>query len=137
MPTGFGSNTLVQVSIPVELTDLAERIEQFGSVAYLVTVNADGSPHVVSVEIQWDDLGRLSVPVGNRSLANADESPSVTLLWPAHPGDSYGLIVDGQATGKDGDVESRLAIAPTAAVLHRTPAGDPSSPSCIRVLERR
>lgn len=124
------------MSIPVDLADLAERIEQFGSVAYLVTVNADGSPHVVSVEVRWDDLGRLSASVGKRSLANADESPSVTLLWPAPAGDPYGLIVDGEAAGADDPTDGRVAVAPTAAVLHRTPMGDPSSPSCIRILER-
>jgi len=119
----------------VELADLAERVEEFGRVAYLVTTNADGSPHVVSLEIGWDEQGRLSGSAGERTTANAKRSPVVTLLWPAPPGSPYGLIVDGNA--ESGGVESGVAIVPGAAVLHRTPAGDPSSPSCIRVLERR
>lgn len=107
--------------------------------AYLVTVNSDGSPHVVSIEVLWDDDGLLSASVGRRSAANAHRSRAVTLLWPAPPGDPYGLIVDGDAANRisDGDgAPTTLAVTPRTAVLHRTPLGDPTAPSCIRVLER-
>ena len=121
------------MSIPVALAALAERIEEYGNVAYLVTVGDNASPHVVSVRVAWDG-DRLVVGAGRRTAANVQERPDVTLLWPARPGSGYSLIVDGGATVTERDGEAALAIGPTAAVLHRTPEGDPSQPSCVTVL---
>jgi hypothetical protein len=122
------------VSTAAELAGLAERIEEFGVVAYLITVGDDGRPHVVSVRVVWDN-GDLVVGAGRHTLVNVEKRPEVTLLWPAHPGSGYGLIVDGTAAPIR-DAEPALAIAPTSAVLHRTPEGDLSSPSCITLLPR-
>ena len=128
----------VIVSIAVELSALAERVEEYGPIAYLVTVGGDSLPHVVSVTVTWGgaDNGRLVVGAGRHTSANVATNPVVTLLWPAPAGTAYGLIVDGKAEAIGGDGEAQLAIAPTAAVLHRTPAGDPDSPSCITVLPK-
>jgi hypothetical protein len=123
------------MSIPVHLADLEKQIEQFDPTAYIVTVNEDGSPHVVAAQVRWDDKGRLRAVLGNRSTTNATRSSTVTLLWPASPAADYALIVDGDAASAPGP-EPELVVTPTAAVLHRTPLGDPDSPSCIRVLER-
>jgi pyridoxamine 5'-phosphate oxidase-like protein len=123
---------LLTVSVPVELAELAKRIEEFGSVAYLFSVNPDGLPHVVAVRASWDD-DALSVGAGKRTSSNVATRPNVTLLWPARPGEGYSLIVDGTARPAP---EERLTIAPTGAVLHRTPEGDPSAPSCVTVLPR-
>ena len=125
------------MSVRVELADLAQRIEEFGSVAYLVTVNSDTSPHVVSVDTGWDDRSRLVADVGKHSLSNVSERPEVSLLWPARPRGEYGLIVDGRAERYGDADDSRISVDPRSAVLHRTPRGDPESPSCVRVLERR
>lgn len=114
---------------------LADRVEEYGPIAYLVTVGGGQRPHVVSVRTGWDDQ-RLVVAAGRKTWANAGERPDVTLLWPAPPGRVYGLIVDGTARPLPGAAEPSLAIAPNAAVLHRTPEGDPSQPSCITVLPR-
>lgn len=111
---------------------LAGHIEDFGSIAHLVTVRSEGRPHVVSVRVRWDDR-RLVVTVGRTTSANVDQRPDVTVLWAAPPGGAYCLIVDGTAQRLSGP---GLAIEPTAAVLHRTPEGDPSEPSCITVLPR-
>jgi hypothetical protein len=127
--------SLTRVSIPVDLAALAERIEEFGPVAYLMSVNPDGVPHVVSVRVGWESE-HLEVGAGRRTSANVEEHPEVTLLWPAGPGAAYCLIVDGTARPRAGAAEPTLGIEPTAAVLHRTPEGDPSSPSCITVLPR-
>lgn len=124
------------MSLPVELAELAERIETFGDVAYLVTVNSDGSAHVVSVRVRWDEDGNLVVGAGARTLANVGPNPNVTLLWPAAPGADYALIVDGRAECVTDAIEPSLWVVPVAAVLHRTPEGDPSTPSCIRLIER-
>jgi hypothetical protein len=126
------------VSIAVDLSALAECVEEYGPVAYLVTVSADGLPHVVSVTVAWagDDKQHLVVGAGRHTSANVGAHPTVTLLWPAPAGTTYGLIVDGTARVQGEGAEATLAIGPTAAVLHRTPAGDPASPSCITVIPK-
>jgi hypothetical protein len=124
------------VSVPVALAALAERVDDFGEVAYLVSVSGAGLPHVVAVRARWDD-GELVVGAGRQTKMNASARPDVTLLWPASPGGPYGLIVDGTARVRAKSTEAEtLAIKPAAAVLHRTPEGDPSAPSCITVLSR-
>lgn len=123
------------MSVAVQIGELAEKIDEFPGPAYLVTVNADGSPHVVSVTASWDEGQRLVVPAGSRTRDNARRSATVTLLWPAAPGGDYALIVDG-ATASADPSDAALVIAPLTAVLHRTPEGDPSSPSCIKLLDR-
>jgi hypothetical protein len=125
------------VSVPIALAELADRIDDFGDVAYLVSVSGAVLPHVVSVRAQWDD-GELVVGAGRQTTMNASARPDVTLLWPAAPGGPYGLIVDGTARvrAESTKAEVTLAIKPVAAVLHRTPEGDSSAPSCITVLSR-
>jgi hypothetical protein len=125
------------VSVPVALAELAERVDDFGEVAYLVSVGGAALPHVVAIRARWDD-GELVVGAGRQTIKNASARPDVTLLWPAAPGGPYGLIVDGTARvrAESTEAEVTLAIKPVAAVLHRTPEGDPSAPSCITVLSR-
>ena len=125
------------MSVPVALAALAERADDFGEVAYLVSVSGAGLPHVVAVRARWDD-GELVVGAGRQTMINASARPDVTLLWPASPGGPYCLIVDGTARVRAKSTEAEtLAIEPAAAVLHRTPEGDPSAPSCITVLSRQ
>ncbi len=123
------------MSVPIALAELAKRVDDFGEVAYLVSVGGAALPHVVSVRAQWDD-GELVVGAGRQTMMNVSARPDVTLLWPAAPGGPYGLIVDGTARVRAESTEATLAIKPIAAVLHRTPEGDPSAPSCITVLSR-
>src|SRR3954453_17105660 len=124
------------MSIPVDLAALAERVDECGTVAYLVSVGDDALPHVVSVRVDWDgDV--LVVGAGRRTSANVAQHPTVTLLWPDRPGTHYSLIVDGTAESRDHGGEAALGITPSAAVLHRTPEGDPGDPSCITVLARQ
>ena len=135
--TSQSPGKLRAVSVPVALAALAERVDDFGELAYLVSVSDAGLPHVVAVRARWDD-GELVVGAGRKTSRNASARPDVTLLWPAAPGGAYGLIVDGTARVRapSTDAEMTLAVKPTAAVLHRTPEGDPSAPSCITVLSR-
>ena len=124
------------MSVPVELSELAGRIDEMPKVVHVVTVNGDGSPHVVSTVSRWEGE-ELVVGSGDRTLANAGARPVVCLLWPAPPGEAYSLIVDGVARPLTGEGPAELAISPTRAVLHRSPEGDPSDPSCVTVLARR
>jgi hypothetical protein len=120
------------VSLPVELAALVEQIEAYGPLAHLITVSAEGLPHVVAVRVGRDE-GELIVEAGKRTTANVEARPGVTVLWAAPPGTGYSLIVDGTARPQP---EATLRIAPAKAVLHRTPEGDAAAPSCITVLAR-
>ena len=121
------------MSIAVGLAALADRIEEFGPIAYLVSVGSEGLPHVVSVRATWDD-GRVMVGAGRQTLANVEARPDVTVLWSAPSGRGYCLIVDGTARLLPDASEPTLGIDPTTGVLHRTPEGDPAEPSCIKLL---
>jgi hypothetical protein len=123
----------VAVSIPVAVDALDRHIEERGSTAYLVTVRADERPHVVAVAVSRRG-DTLVVGAGRTTTANVEHRPDVTLVWAAAPGSGYSLIVDGTAHPVDDGGEARLAIVAGRAVLHRTPEGDPSAPSCITVL---
>lgn len=115
------------------LEALHERIGEYGRRAFLVTTDGE-HPHVVSVVVSVDG-DRLAVDAGRRSSANVRAHPTVTLLWPPATGDGdYGLIVDGAGQPADGE-QGPLAIAPTAAVLHRMADAAGDGPSCIRILD--
>jgi len=112
--------------VSAELAAVAGRIEEYGPVAFLVTVGDAGRPHVVSVRVAWDGAGVAVGGAGPTTRANAAARPAVTLVWPPRAG--YALIVDGRMEAG--------RIAPARAVLHRTPDGDPSAPNCVTVLAR-
>ena len=121
------------MSVVVDLSALAEHLEGFGRVAYVVTVDELGRPHVVSVRPELDGE-RILAGAGRRTAANLAERPECTLLWPAPPSTGYSLLVDGEAEVLGQGDDRRLALRPTSAVLHRTPEGDPSAPSCVKLV---
>jgi hypothetical protein len=121
------------VSVTVALDALRERVAEFGSVAFLLTVSDDRRPHVVSVAIAWDG-DDLIAGAGRTTTANASRQPAVSLLWsPIGPGD-YGLIVDGVAVVEARNGEAALRITPGRAVLHRLASAERDGPSCVTVL---
>lgn len=119
------------VSVSVDVSELAERIEEYGPVAYLVTTGESGAPHVVSVRPEWDGE-ELTAAAGKTSVGNAGRAP-VSLLWAGLPGGDYCLIVDGPARAGDG----AIVVKPVRAVLHRLAHADAELPSCVTVLDRR
>lgn len=119
------------MSVPVELSALRDAIAEHGRVAYLLTVNDDATPHVVSVEVVVDgDV--LVVGTGRRTRANLERATRVTLLWPSGPDPAYSLIVDA-TTASLADDASTAALAPTAAVLHRVAGAAGEGPNCVPV----
>jgi hypothetical protein len=127
MAVTLAARILRTVSVSV-LSELFERVREFGPRAFLVTVSDDGSPHVVSVPVERHDDG-LTVGAGRTSRANATARPAVSLVWPPLDDGSYSLIVDGS-------LEDGATLNPTAAVLHRVAGAPTDLPSCVRVLER-
>ncbi len=123
------------MSLPVELEALRGRIAEFGETAYLVTVNEQGTPHVVSVTVRCDDDEQgLVMPIGRRTLANLEATPDLTLLWPASAGSAYAMIVDATAASLTADPAELTATAHSA-VLHRVAGAAGEGPTCLPVAD--
>ena len=71
---------------------------------------------------------------GPRTLANAERSSEVSLLWPDSGREGFSLFVNGPAEVRvDGD-SAKVAIKPATAVLHKTPEGEAQAPGCVPVF---
>ena len=121
------------MSVTVALDDLRERSEEFGAVAYLLTVTDDRRPHVVSVEVAWEE-DALVAGAGRTTSANVAGQPNVSILWSPPSDGDYSLIVDGTAEARQRDGTAVVVIRPSRAVLHRSANADGDGPSCITVL---
>lgn len=108
-------------------------VARYGEVAHLITVAADGAPHVVSVRVRADGE-RLALSAGRTSRENLTANPSATVLWAAAPGGEYSLLVDGRAVVGSGDGD--LLLQPTSAVLHRVADAPGDGPSCVRLIAK-
>ena len=117
------------MSEPVDLAALRDAIADQGPVTYLVTVNDDGTAHVVSVVPHYDGDG-LVVGAGRRTRANIERQPHVTLLWPPGPDPAYSMIVDATVVSVDGE---HATLGPHAAVLHRVAGAEGGSTNCLPV----
>ena len=121
------------MSVTVSLERLRHEIDQRVTAPYLLTVDNEGRPHCVAVDITWrDDL--LLVPIGNRSLANARARSLVSVLWPPNDVGDFSLIVDATVTAANGTGtgDNLVTLQPTRAVLHRPSQQgiDPEAPGC-------
>lgn len=108
------------------LTRLEAAVKERGAGAYVMTVSADGRPHVTYAPVRWAG-DRLAAEVGTQTARNAQAKPMVTLLFPVRSADDYSLIIDGSAAIEAGG--QPLWLTQTRAVLHRPGApADPASP---------
>ncbi len=107
------------MSIKVELADLPSALAGLGSTCFLLTTNADLSPHPANVPVVFE-AGCLVLSAGRRSTTNCGERPVVTLLWPAREAGTMSLLVDGLAEVESVG-EGRVVIEPTSAIWHRQP----------------
>lgn len=117
------------MSVPVELDSLRSRVDEYGRVAYLVTVGEKGTGHVVSVELRFDG-DRLVVPTGRTTRRNLEGNPTLTLLWPLGPDPAYSMIVDAIAVSFAEDA-AEVVVEPHSAVLHRVAGASGEGPSCV------
>jgi hypothetical protein len=111
------------VSLKVELHDLPDAVGQVGATVFLLSTNADASPHPAHVRVSFAD-GVFTLSAGRRSCANSTDRPAVTLLWPAGDPDSMNLIVDGVAESVSVDA-GVVTVVPTSAMWHRQPDQPP------------
>jgi hypothetical protein len=107
------------MSVKVELHDLPDAVGLVGSSVFLLSTNADASPHPAHVRVSFAD-GVFTLSAGRRSCANSTDRPAVTLLWPASDAESMHLIVDGVAESVSAD-DGVVTVAPTSAMWHRQP----------------
>jgi hypothetical protein len=113
------------VSVAVSLEELAQRVDDFGPVAFLVTTDAR-APHVVSVAHGFDGE-RFVIAAGRSSRRNVEATGIATVLWPTPDDGPYCLIVDGDAATEG----ERIVVRPTRAVLHRLADASTDLPSCV------
>ena len=123
------------MSIGVELDEVREQVAACRSCAYLLTVTDDGRPHAVSLKVGWQG-DELIVRPGQRTTANAERSPEVSLLWPMSGRDGYALFVNGRAEVRIEGDSAAVAVKPTSAVLHKTPEATGEGPGCVRIAEQ-
>ena len=115
------------MSIPVDVADLAEALQDFGA-GYLLTTTA-GAVKVVTVEPTVTDGVLLVAGPGKGTIANLADNPAVTLVFPPREPRGFTLLVDGAAEVAGEDVR----ITPAAAVLHRPAShadGPPAPDGC-------
>lgn len=106
------------MSIPVELTALADAIAARTMAPYLLTSDDDGRPHATAIALRWVDA-ELHGPCGRSTASNGTARPQVSVLWPPDGPGGYSLIVDADMA-VDIDDGGRLArLTPTHAILHR------------------
>ena len=121
------------MSIRVELDELRDQVAACGSYAYLLTVSDDGRPHAVSLVVAWDGDELVGAP-GPRTVANAERSPEVSLLWPDSGRAGFTLFVNGRAEVRVDSDSAKVSIKPATAVLHKTPEGEAQAPGCVPVF---
>jgi hypothetical protein len=118
------------MSVPVALDQLPAVLDEFGTVAYLLSAGGDGRPRCVSVALSWSG-DQLMATVGKRTGVNIGAQPLVSLLWPPVEPAGFSLIVDGSAEVSASESDGGgavIAITPTGGVRHRNaePAADAS-----------
>lgn len=110
------------MSIPVDVADLAQALQDFGA-GYLLTTR-DGAVKVVTVEpVVTDGRLRIADP-GRGTRANLGAERRVTLVFPPREERGFTLLVDGTAEVDGDDVD----VTPTGAVLHRPAAHQDGPP---------
>jgi hypothetical protein len=121
------------VSRPDAFADVRRRVTEYGPRATLVTITAEGLPHVVSVVIELDG-DRLVAGIGPRTADNLAVQAGCTLTWPPADGGEFQLILDGRAEeiGEPDDAGvRRVSLSIARGILHRLPELPEPGPSCV------
>ncbi len=106
------------MSIPVELSDLAEQSSRFPA-AFLISVDPENAPRVNAITPAVVGTA-MHFQVGKRTSAYLLNNPKTTLLFPPPTGETYALLVDGTSEVSD----QQVVFTPTWAVLHQTARGE-------------
>jgi hypothetical protein len=107
----------------VDMRPLRAAIDEYGPVAFLLTVSADGRPHCAAVSTGW--VGEtLVAECGAQTAANMTTRPEIAIVWPPPRWGEHSLIIDGTASLR-AQQPACVAVHPTRVVRYPTP--DPSS----------
>jgi len=107
------------MSIPVDIENLDEALEEYGKTAYLITTDSQAHPHITHVVLSKEADGFVC-GLGRKTSANVIDRPSVALLRPPVTLGGHSLIVDGEmivVEAEEGRVKGRFEAE--AAILHR------------------
>ena len=113
----MGRATIGDVSVKITVDDLADRLDEYGTAAFVVTVGVDSSPKVVHAPVVWDGEVLRCTP-GGGTLANLTGGGPVTLVFPAPENGGYSMFLDGRGA-HDPDTDAMVVIEFTGGVLHR------------------
>jgi PPOX class probable F420-dependent enzyme len=128
----------------MELSPPVRDVIESGRLAHLVTINADGSPHVTIVWVGLDGndivIGKLFV---DQKVRNIARDPRVSFSIEAE-GDQHGmqhyLVVEGTATVDEGgapELLQRLAEVYVGPGVKFPPMPDPPPGFVIRITPHR
>lgn len=128
----------------MEIPESARLVIESGRLAYLATVNADGSPHVTIV---WVGLDGDQVVIGklmpDRKVANIRRDPRVSFSMEAdgdHMGMQFHLVVEGTAEITEGgapELLNRLGKRYIGPDADFPPMPDPPAGFTIRITPTR
>jgi PPOX class probable F420-dependent enzyme len=130
----------------MSLPDSAKELIESGSLAHLVTLNADGSPQVtcVWVGLDGDELVSGHLAAGQRKLQNVKRDPRVTLSFEGArvhpPGLKEHLVVHGRARLEEGgapELLQRLAHVYLGPDVTFPPMDDPPPGYIMRTTVER
>ena len=108
--------TIGDVSVKITVDDLAGRLDEYGTAAFVVTVGADSSPKVVHVPVVWDGEVLRCTP-GGGTLVNLAGGGPVTLVFPPPEDGDHSMLVDG--IGRVVDDGEVVEVKFVDGVLHR------------------
>tara|TARA_B110000014_G_C20085224_1_gene567494 strand:+ start:789 stop:1187 length:399 start_codon:yes stop_codon:yes gene_type:complete len=108
------------MSVPVDINNLENALDEYGLGAFLITTGDDGHPHVTHVLLSICSDGFLC-DIGRKTSGNASSRPSVAMLWPPIEFGGHSLIVDGVVSVAEKPEGGFQGIfKPKSAILHRS-----------------
>ncbi len=111
--------------------ELPRHLDTYGRRATVVTVSADGRPHVGTSKVELDG-DRLVVRVGPSAARHLGEHPDLCLTWTPPAGEDYQLIVDGHADEVRPEGEAfTVVVALRSGIRHRVAGAPGEGPSCV------
>jgi PPOX class probable F420-dependent enzyme len=130
----------------MRLPDSASELIRSGALGHLVTIGADGAPHVtcVWVAVEGDDLLTAHLNPRQRKLANVRRDPRVAVSFEGSeirpPGLLEYLVVHGTATIEEGgapELLQDLAHAHLGPEVRFPPMDDPPPGVRLRIAAER
>jgi hypothetical protein len=118
---------------PIDPSQLRRHLADYGPLATVITVSADGQPHVGTSMVELEgDIAKIQVGPG--TAGHLQENTAVCLTWSPPDGDLYQLIVDGVASDVRplGDV-FQVEVTVVGGIRHLVAGAPTTVPTCLRL----